>query len=226
MNHFKQKSKNLEKLRGIFFQTGLIIAGGLTLVAFEWTTPINEIVIPDPPSTVDPPIEYPPITFQDDPIKPKVKMIQAPVVNPDIIDIVDDNVAEPDDKKDPFDVPEFNPDDFLPEPDPVEPPEVFTIVEKMPGFVGGEKARLKFLYDNLKYPSIDKSGGIQGTVYLNFVVNKKGEIKKVKILRGVSPTIDKEAIRVVKAMPNWEPGKQRGKPVNVSYNFRIKFQLR
>ncbi len=225
MNHFTQKNKQLEKLRGIFFQTGLIVAGGLTLVAFEWTTPLHDDDVPKPKEIIELPIEYPPITFQDDPIKPKVKMIIAPVNNPDKIEIVDDNVVEPVDKIDLFDVQEFNPDDFAPEPEPVEPPEVFTIVEKMPGFVGGERARLKFLSDNLKYPSIDRSGGIQGTVYLNFVVNKKGQIKKVKILRGVSPTIDKEAIRVVEAMPNWEPGKQRGKPVSVSYNFRIKFNL-
>ena len=88
----------------------------------------------------------------------------------------------------------------------------------MPGFVGGEKARLKFLYDNLKYPSIDKSGGIQGTVYLNFVVNKKGEIKKVKILRGVSPTIDKEAIRVVKAMPKVTKEMKGFKILNIFVN--------
>ena len=112
---------------------------------------------------------------------------------------------------------------MLPEPTPE--PEVFLVVEKMPAFVGGDKARLSFLRDNLKYPSIDRSGGIQGTVYLNFVVNKKGEIKKVNILRGVSPSIDAEAIRVVEAMPKWTPGKQRGKAVNVSYNFRISFKL-
>ena len=98
-------------------------------------------------------------------------------------------------------------------------------VEKMPEFIGGDKARVKYLRDNLKYPGPERTAGIEGTVYLKFLVNEKGEIKNVKILRGVSENIDKEAIRVLKDMPNWSPGKQRGKPVNVSFNLRISFKL-
>ncbi len=225
MNHFTKKNEKLEKLRGIFFQLGLIIAGGLILLAFEWK---SSYVI-EPPDCQLPVIEIdidvPPITFQNPPEKPKVKIIPT-TFNPDQIDIIDDNTSEidPSPAIDPNELPDFVPDLTETNTTP-KTPEIFTIVEKMPQFIGGEKARLKYLRDNLNYPSIDKSAGIEGTVYLKFLINKKGEIKKVKILRGVSETIDREAVRVVKAMPNWSPGKQRGKTVNVSYNFRISFKL-
>lgn len=225
MTHFKNTNKKLEKLRGIFFQVGLIVAGGLTLVAFEWQTSyiieIPEGRVPDI-EVID---ELPPITYSSEPEKPKVKIIETKF-NPDKIEIIDDkvNVTEP------TDLTPKNPElPFVPDfTEPTEPVEqkIFTIVEKMPEFEGGDRARLKYLRDNLKYPSIDKAAGIEGTVYLRFLVNKKGKIKDIEILRGVSETIDKEAIRVVKNMPNWKPGEQRGKPVNVSYNFNIKFELR
>ena len=95
----------------------------------------------------------------------------------------------------------------------------------MPHFIGGDKARKKFLYDNLNYPKMDRATGIEGTVYLKFTVTRKGEIKDIEILRGVSNRIDKEAIRVLKAMPKWSPGKQRGRAVDVSLNFNVKFEL-
>ena len=225
MTHFKNTNKKLEKLRGIFFQVGLIVAGGLTLVAFEWQTSYI-IEIPEERVTdieiID---ELPPVTYSSEPEKPKVKIIETKF-NPDKIEIIDDkvNVTEP------TDLTPATPDlPFVPdytEPTiPVEDP-IFTIVEKMPEYEGGDRSRLKYLRDNLKYPSIDKAAGIEGTVYMRFLVNKKGKIKDIEILRGVSETIDKEAIRVVKNMPDWKPGEQRGKPVNVSYNFNIKFELR
>ncbi|MDB4534078.1 TonB family protein [Vicingaceae bacterium] len=225
MNHFTEKNKTLEKLRGIYFQIGLIVAGGLTLVAFEWTTPTNPYDLPETSVIYEEEWEMPPILPE--------KKIEKPEVQPEeykkksetfvIVEILPE--PEPDPKPEPLPDPKFDPKEWQPDPEPTPEPETFLIVEKMPEFVGGNKARLMFLSDNIKYPSIDKAGGIEGTVYLDFVVNKKGEIRKVNILRGVSPTIDAEAVRVVKAMPNWTPGKQRGKAVSVKYNFRIKFKL-
>ena len=84
----------------------------------------------------------------------------------------------------------------------------------------------RFLGKHLKYPKREKEFGVQGTVYLEFVVGKKGEIKNIKIKRGVNEALDKEAIRVLKAMPNWQPGKQHGKPVCVRYSLPIKFLLK
>jgi len=103
--------------------------------------------------------------------------------------------------------------------------EVFTVVEQMPSFPGGVEARTKFLMENIIYPLEAREKGYQGTVYLTFVVEPDGRITNLRMLKGVHPSIDAEAVRVVKLMPNWEPGKQRSKPVRVQFNMPIKFTL-
>jgi protein TonB len=102
---------------------------------------------------------------------------------------------------------------------------VFFIVEEMPEFPGGEQALHKFLASNIEYPVIAQENGIQGRVYVKFVVNTDGSITDVEIARGVDPSLDKEALRVVRSMPKWKPGKQRGKAVRVSYTVPINFVL-
>lgn len=102
---------------------------------------------------------------------------------------------------------------------------VFTVVEKMPEYPGGKEAMYAFLGQNTKYPQDAKEKGIQGKVYVTFVIEKDGSVSHVKVLRGVSESLDKEAMRVIKTMPNWKPGTQRGKAVRVQYNFPIKFTL-
>ena len=103
------------------------------------------------------------------------------------------------------------------------PQEIFTIVEEQPTFGGGEEARQKFLSDNIKYPDLARENGIQGTVYVTFVVEPDGNISNVQVLKGIGAGCDEEAIRVVKMMPKWTPGKQRGKNVRVKINMPIKF---
>ena len=103
--------------------------------------------------------------------------------------------------------------------------DVFVVVEENPFFPGGDEAMYKFLVDNLVYPEDAKAKGISGRVYINFVIEKNGEISNIKVLRGVCSSIDAEAIRVVKLMPKWNPGMQRGKPVRVNFNLPINFQL-
>ena len=103
--------------------------------------------------------------------------------------------------------------------------EVFTIVENMPQYTGGDEARMKFLIANIKYPESAKQEGLQGTVYVSFVVEKDGQIANVKILRGIGKACDDEAFRVVSAMPKWIPGKQKGQAVRVQFNMPIKFTL-
>ena len=109
-----------------------------------------------------------------------------------------------------------------------EPPQIFTIVEQMPTFPGGDEELFKYLRDNIKYPAMEKDNGISGTVYLTFVVGPEGKIADVKVLRGVKggPNLEQEAIRVVKGMPQWKAGKQNGKAVSVQYNLPIKFTLK
>ncbi|HOF55428.1 MAG TPA: M56 family metallopeptidase [Prolixibacteraceae bacterium] len=103
--------------------------------------------------------------------------------------------------------------------------EVFFIVEEMPEYPGGEAALRKFISEKILYPVIAQENGIQGKVYVSFVVSADGSVRNARIARGVDPVLDKEALRVVNSMPRWTPGKQRGKAVNVSYTVPISFVL-
>ena len=103
--------------------------------------------------------------------------------------------------------------------------EVFTHVEQMPQYPGGDKEMMAFLSKNIKYPVIAQEQGIQGTVVLRFVVGKTGEVTDVTVMRSLDPSCDKEAIRVVKSMPKWIPGKQNGNPVLVYYTLPVRFRL-
>src|SRR5687768_17422126 len=103
---------------------------------------------------------------------------------------------------------------------------LFTVVEQMPEFPGGEEAMNQFLNDNLQYPQMAKEQGIQGKVWIGFIVNKSGKITNVEVLRGIGGGCDEEAARVVKKMPDWKPGRQSGRPVKVKFRFPINFVLR
>ncbi|MBL7964097.1 MAG: energy transducer TonB [Flavobacteriales bacterium] len=116
------------------------------------------------------------------------------------------------------------------EPEPEAPaPEagqsVFTIVEKMPEFPGGQEALMKYLSSRIEYPEEAMRENIEGAVFISFIVEQDGRISNVKSLRGLGGGLTEEAIRVVKGMPNWLPGKQRGAPVRVQYNLPIRFKL-
>lgn len=119
-------------------------------------------------------------------------------------------------------IPEDKTEQILPTP---APPEIFTVVEEMPSFPGGTEALMSFLRANLKYPEQAKEVGVQGKVYVSFTVNEDGQIVNIVVLRGIGSGCDEEAIRVVSAMPKWEPGKQRGKAVRVQFNLPVKFTL-
>lgn len=102
---------------------------------------------------------------------------------------------------------------------------IFTVVEDMPMFPGGKEAMYKYLGENITYPSEAKKDSISGTVYVTYVVEKDGSVSNIRLLRGVREDLDNEAMRVIKEMPKWTPGKQRGKAVRVQYNLPIKFVL-
>jgi len=106
----------------------------------------------------------------------------------------------------------------------IETEEIFTYVEQMPQFPGGDKEMNKWLSDNLKYPTKAKEQGIQGTVVLRFVIRHNGSISDVKVQRSLEPSCDKEAIRLIESMPQWIPGKQNGNTVNVSYTLSVRFR--
>jgi Gram-negative bacterial tonB protein len=103
--------------------------------------------------------------------------------------------------------------------------QIFQVVEEMPEFPGGMAECLKFLGKNIKYPTISQENGVQGKVIVQFVVNKDGSIVDPVVVRSVDPYLDKEALRVIKTMPKWKPGKQRGKAVRVKYTVPVTFKL-
>ena len=112
-----------------------------------------------------------------------------------------------------------------PEPKKEEDNKVFDVVEQQPAFPGGQGALLQWLSQNIHYPAVAEENGIQGRVVVSFVVEKDGSISNVQVVRGVDPSLDKEAARVVKAMPKWTPGKQNGQAVRVKYNVPVTFKL-
>lgn len=216
----KNPEVDLERRTGSFMLIGLLIALAVSLVAFEWTTFerkigemgqlqmdfLEEEVIP--PSATPPPPPPPP---------------PAPTT---VLEIVDDKEDIVEVEMEDQEVREDTKVEIVQREEVVEEEQIFTIVEEMPSFPGGEAELFKYLGKNIKYPQMATDAGIAGVVYVTFVVDKDGKIRDVKILRGIGGGCDEEAMRVVKSMPSWKPGKQRGKAVTVQYNLPIRFTLR
>jgi protein TonB len=212
----------------VFFQLGLILALAATLVAFEWKSydkieygglngsrAANEVE------------EMVQITQQATPPPPPPPAAPSLVLNivENNADISDDITidAEADEN---MQVEEYKVAVVeQKEEEEVEERQIFMVVEEAPSFPGGDEMRMKYLSDNIKYPQIAKESGIQGTVYITFVVERDGSVTDIKVMRGIGGGCDEEAIRVVQSMPKWMPGKQRGKPVRVQFNMPIKFTL-
>lgn len=223
----KPKFANLEKKRTIFWQTGMIIALSLALLAFNWKTydkldfSYNRRAIDQTPEDI---VQ---ITLQKPPEPPKV---ERPRVNL-AINIVDDESPVDNDVTidagiDPLDsVPVYTPTPANKDEESIAEEEIFKVVESMPAFPGGDAALYSYLENKMVYPETAKGAGISGTVYLTFVVEKDGSITDVKLLRGIGGGCDEEALRVIRNMPRWTPGKQRSIPVRVQYNFGVKFTL-
>ena len=103
--------------------------------------------------------------------------------------------------------------------------EVFVVVEEQAEFPGGLDSMYAYIHKNLKYPELAKEKGIEGRVFVSFIIEKDGSISNVKILRGIGGGCEEAAVEMIKNMPKWKPGKQRGKPVRFQFNLPIKFEL-
>jgi protein TonB len=224
MERKKSLKADLENKRTLFLQIGLIISLAITLAAFEWKSYEKREVNLEQRAQSEIPEEIIPITKQEEPEPPpeppqtttelNIVENEADVEEDIIIDVEADDDTE---------VEEYTP--MLQEEEDVEEEKVFMVVEEQPSFPGGEQARMRYLSNNIDYPQLARESGIQGTVYVTFVVEKDGSITDVRVLRGIGGGCDKEAIRVVKEMPRWEAGMQRGKPVRVQFNMPIRFTL-
>lgn len=226
----KTDKANLEKKKMIFLEIGLVVSLAICLVAFEWTSgevtdsnlgdlQMNEVfeeeientVQETPPEEVEPPMEEPETVIEEltiveddvkvDDVKINSEADEKTKTNTNIVQTFEVEVEE--------------------EVEPI----AFAVVEDKPVFPGGDAALMKFIADNTKYPEIAKENGIQGRVFIQFVIDKVGNVTKVTVAKGVDPYLDEEAQRVVKMLPNWTPGKQRGKPVPVTFVVPINFKL-
>jgi len=221
---------DLQKKSLLFLEIGLIVALGICLLAFEWSTSDKVETIDLAAQTVAVEEEEIINTQEQQEIPPEIPKI--PVLS-DIIDIVDDDIQVNDDL---FIDTEDNANlgvEIMDYHTAVEEEEVeeeaipFALVEEKPKFQGGDANTFSaWVNKNLQYPEIAKENGVQGRVTLQFTVNTDGSVSDVKVLRGVDSSLDKEAVRIVSQSPKWTPGKQRERPVKVTYVFPVIFQLR
>ena len=220
----KTKKADLERKKGLFFEIGLVIALLVVFGAFQYKSYEKQTIQLQQQAADNMPEEIIPITEQK--VKPPPPPPPKQVTQ---IEVVDDNVDVDEDIDIDADANENTVvQEYVPpaeDEEEVDEQQIFTVVESMPEFPGGMGALMKYLAENIKYPSLAKESGIQGRVFINFVVEPDGSISNVKVLRGIGGGCDEEAVRVVKNMPKWKPGMQRGKPVRVSYNLPVKFTL-
>ena len=226
----KTEKASLENKKLLFVEIGLVVSLAITLFAFEWTSTETETALLE--DTTEILIEEEIISTQMETPPPPPEAPKIPVLS-DQIDIVDDEIEIEDDMF-------MNLEDDaslgveimdyveVVEEEVVEEEAIpFQLVEEKPSFQGGDANQFsKWVNSRLVYPEIAKENGVQGRVTLQFTVEKDGSVTKVKVLRGVDPSLDKEAVRVVSQSPKWKPGKQRDRAVPVTYTFPVIFQLR
>ncbi len=222
----KSPQANLEKGKGLSLLLGLVVAVSVVFTAIEWRSTslkanVNDdtlalVEFDDSPIIKDQPQEKPPEELP----KPNEREVQLP----DKFEVVDNN-------KDVKEMSFVSSEQDKPLPPPATPADeeetddVWFVVEEPCEFPGGMDELMKFLSKNIEYPEIAQGNGIQGRVIVSFVVEKDGKPSQVKVVRGVDPALDKEAVRVIKSMPAWKPGKQHGKAVRQRFTLPVVFRL-
>lgn len=223
----KSPKADLENKKRIFLQIGLAIALLGVLAAFEWKTYERQVYDLGTLEMDFIEEEDIPITRQETPPPPP-----PPEASTELV-IVDDDVEIEDEFMVDVEatvmteVKEFTPVPVVvvQEEEEISEEVIFTVVEDQPSYPGGEEARIRYLQENLRYPQMAREAGIQGTVFVTFVVERDGSVTDVRVLRGIGGGCDEEAVRVVQNMPRWNPGRQRGQPVRVQFNMPIRFVL-
>lgn len=224
----KNPKADLEKRRGLYLEIGLVVILAASLIAFNVKSydkeeskgferqaeqVEEEIIIqtdiqePPPP----PPPEAPEVTTIIEVVSDDKEIEKEVTFSSEVTDDTKNIAIVPVQIEDEEDETET---------------QIFTVVENEPEFPGGMEALYKYLAQNIKYPQLARENNITGKVYVTFVVEKDGSIANPKVLRDIGGGCGAEAIRVVKAMPKWNPGKQRGKAVRVQFNLPVNFNLR
>ena len=223
----KSPKADLEGKKTTNLFIGAIMVLAVLFVGFEWSERDKKVVTDS--GIVDPVFEEEiiPITEQEQP-KQAPPPPEAPKAE-EVLNIIENDsqveestVQASDDTQAAVEV-KYTPVEV--EEEEVDEQQIFQVVEENPEFPGGMKECMKFLNNNIKYPQISQENGVQGRVIVQFVVNADGTIVDPVVVRGVDPYLDKEALRVIKLMPKWKPGKQRGKAVRVRYTQPVLFRL-
>jgi len=223
----KSEKASLEKDKLVYALMGLVLVLSLCFVAMEWTQ--KEVATYDQPvddfGLVEEELDEIQQTQQDTPPPPPppaAEVLEELNVVEDDVETESIEVNTEDDQE--VEIVVAPPAEVVEEEEPEDV--VFKIVESMPEFPGGAQAMFKYLSENVKYPVIAQENGIQGRVICQFTVNKDGSIVDIVVVRSAGDeSLNKEAIRVIKSMPKWKPGKQRGKPVRVNYTLPVNFKL-
>ena len=221
----KSPKASLEDKKLTYVLMGLVLVLSICYVAFEWTEKeVTKYEVSDTDFFFEEEIDIQQ-TSQETPPPPPPPAVQEV----EVLNVVEDDVEVEEIEINTEDDKDVEVVIAPPVEAPVEEEEedvVFQVVETMPEFPGGPQALFKYISDNVKYPVIAQENGIQGRVICQFVVNKDGSIVDVVAVRSSGEaSLDKEAIRVIKSMPKWKPGKQRGKPVRVKYTVPVNFRL-
>jgi protein TonB len=225
MEEKKSPKDNLENKKLMFIQIGMIISLLIAWLAFEHKSydklTIDESLLNREVAIDEEMVE---ITKQEEqkpqPVEVPKQTTQLEIVQDDV-ETEDINInaeVEQNEVIEEYVAPEVVEEEVVEQ-------EIFQIVEEMPSFPGGEAKLMEFVAKNIKYPQIARETGIQGRVFVGFVVEPDGSISNVKLLRGIGGGCDEEAMRVIKSLPKWKPGKQRGKAVRVSYQIPVFFKL-
>ena len=221
----KSQKASLEDKKVVYVLMGFVFVLSLCYVALEWTEKeVTKYEVADMEFTFEEEVEIQQTTQETTPPPPP-----PPVQEVEVLNVVEDDVETESIEVNTEDDKDVEVVIAAPVEAPVEEEEeevVFVVVETMPEFPGGQQALFKYLSENVKYPVIAQENGIQGRVICQFVVNKDGSIVEVEVVRsGGDASLDKEAVRVIKSMPKWKPGKQRGKAVRVKYTVPVNFRL-
>lgn len=224
----KTPKADLENKKSTWLLVGYVIVLAFMFVAFEWTKRdvkidtsqvVTDVVFEE---EIEIPItEQPEVVVPPPPEAPSIA--ETLTIVEDDADVEETTIASSEETGQAVEI------KYVPIAVEEEEPEeqtIFEVVEQMPEFPdGGMAGLMQFLSKNIKYPTIAQENGTQGRVTVQFVVNKDGSIVDAKVLRGVDPYLDKEALRVIGTMPKWKPGMQRGKPVRVKYTVPVMFRL-
>lgn len=225
MENKKTPKADLENKKSIFFETGLIVALATVLFAFEWKSSEAELSDFITVSEIPTELDVVPITVMNQlpaPPPPTIKPFDLLTIVEELEDVNEE--LELTDVTDDSENPEqnFNPSDLNYDEINTGEEVIFVYSEEMPVFPGNVQ---KWIAKNVRYPALAETNGIEGKVYVKFVIERDGSVSNIEVVRSADSMLDKEAIRVISAMPKWKPGKQRSKAVRVSYTLPITFRL-